>query len=103
MTMASRGRVDPEELERYRALDCRVILPKLAEYVKADLSFEPIHSGDTHRWHVRADGRDYEILTTGAKWFDTRAKRGGGGAIDLAMHLYRVDFKQAIQRLREAL
>ncbi len=25
--------------------------------------------------------------TSGAKWYDTSAKKGGGGAIDLTMHV----------------
>nr|WP_254176670.1 hypothetical protein [Pseudomonas aeruginosa] len=39
------------------------------------------------------------LLVTGAKFFDTRADKGGGGAIDLAMHLLRLDFVAAVKRL----
>jgi hypothetical protein len=98
-----KGRVGDTELERWRALDCAVLLPRLADHVKADASFTPIKSGHTHRWHLLAGGRDFELLTTGSKWFDTRQQRGGGGAIDLTIHLLRLDFKQAVAKLREVL
>jgi hypothetical protein len=101
--LAFRGRVRDEELERYRTIDCGIALALLTEYCKADSSFVPIKNGHTHRWHVEAMGRHVELLTTGPKWFDTRANRGGGGAIDLTMHLLRLDFKQAIGKLREVL
>ncbi|MBZ3343388.1 hypothetical protein IPR00_22095, partial [Xanthomonas perforans] len=39
-----------------------------------------------------------ELLATGPKWYDTRAEKGGGGAIDLAMHLLRLDFVSAVKR-----
>jgi hypothetical protein len=34
-------------------------------------------------------------LPAWTKFFDTRAEKGGGGAIDLAMHLFRIDLKAA--------
>jgi hypothetical protein len=33
------------------------------------------------------EGAAWELLVTGPKWFDTRAGKGGGGGIDLVMHL----------------
>ena len=39
------------------------------------------------------------MLQLVAKFFDTRADKGGGGAIDLAMHLLRLDFVAAVKRL----
>ena len=33
------------------------------------------------------------------KWYDTRAKTGGGGAIDLAMHVRQVSFVEAVKLL----
>ena len=98
-----RGRVNELELERYRGLDCGAVLPKLACYVKADPDFTPIKDEHTHRWHINVHGRDIELPTNGPKFFDTRAKKGGGGAIDLAMHLYGGSFKEAVVRLRQAL
>lgn len=95
--------VQDEELERYRKLDSALVLKLLAEYCKADATFVPVKNKHTHRWHVQTMGRHFEFLTTGPKWFDTRANRGGGGAVDLTMHLLRMDFKHAIGKLREIL
>lgn len=38
-------------------------------------------------------------VAVGGQVFDTRADKGGGGAIDLAMHLLRLDFVAAVKRL----
>ncbi|MCX7246694.1 MAG: hypothetical protein NTX31_03305 [Burkholderiales bacterium] len=103
MAIPKRGRVDSAELERYRSMDCEDVLPKISDYVKADPSFNPIGNSHTRRWHLRAGGREFELLSTGPKFYDTRAKRGGGGAIDLVMHLRCLDFKQAVAWLREVL
>lgn len=97
------ARVDQQELERLRGIDVSEALPKLADHVKGDPTFEPIKDKANARWHVTAGGREFELLTLGPKFYDTRQKRGGGGAIDLVMHLYRLDFKQAVARLRAAL
>lgn len=96
-------RVDQRELERLRGMDVSVALPRLADHVKGDPTFEPIKDKASARWHVTAGGREFELLTLGPKFYDTRQKRGGGGAIDLVMHLYRLDFKRAVERLREVL
>lgn len=81
-------------------MDCALVLPLLTEHCKQDRDFTALKNARTHRWHVSAAGYDYEILTTGPKWFDTRADLGGCGAIDLAMHLQRLNFKQAVAKLR---
>ncbi|MES2361481.1 MAG: hypothetical protein V4646_06730 [Pseudomonadota bacterium] len=93
--------VSEDELQRYRQLDCSIVLPLLTDYLKGDRDFTALKNKHTNRWHLTANGQDYELLTTAAKWFDTRANRGGGGAIDLAMHLLGLTFKQAVAKLRE--
>ena len=93
--------VSEEELLRYRQLDCAKILPLLSDYLKGDRDFTALKKRHTDRWHLTASGHDFELRTTGAKWFDTRANRGGGGAIDLCMHLSSLTFKQAVARLRD--
>ena len=45
-------------------------------------------------------GSDWELLLSGPKWFDTRASKGGGGAVDLVMHLWGVPFKKAAEMLK---
>ena len=76
-----------------------LVLRQLSMQVKADSTFVPRKSRESRRWHVLTDRRDFEILTTGRLWFDTRERRGGGSAIDLAMHLLGVSFVEAVRRL----
>ncbi len=74
-------------------------LCSLAICCKADTSFHPIKDPESRRWHVRTEFGEFEILTTGVKWYDPRAKIGGGGAIDLAMHILQVSFVDAVKIL----
>lgn len=53
------------------------------------------------RWHATAAGRGFELLLCGPKFFDTRARTGGGGAVDLAMHLWATNFRGAVSLLRQ--
>jgi hypothetical protein len=76
-----------------------VALRSLAIYCKVDASFHPIKDIKSHRWHVRTEYGEFGILTTGLKWYDPRAKIGGGGAIDLAMHILQVPFVEAVRML----
>lgn len=94
-------RVDSGELGRWRSLDAAVALAALADHAKRDPTFEPIKDRTTTRWHANVAGRDFELLLTGSKFFDARAEVGGGGAIDLAMHVLRADFKTATGTLRK--
>ena len=92
--------VDNLELTRWRSLSADIALSTLADHVKQDRTFSPKASGASTRWHVHAGGMDFEILCTGPKFFDTRTSVGGGGAVDLAMYLLNIDFKQAARLLR---
>ena len=71
----------------------------LAIHCKLDPSYQPVKEPTTRRWHAHTTGGEFEILTTGTKWYDTRAKVGGGGAIDLAMHILRLPFVDAVRIL----
>ena len=73
----------------------------LAIHCKPDPSYQPVKAPTTRRWHARTSGGEFEILTTGPKWYDTHAKIGGGGAIDLAMHLLQLSFVDAVKLLVE--
>jgi hypothetical protein len=84
-------------------MDSSIPLRALADHAKPDPTFDPIKDPGTTRWHARVGVREYELLLTGPKFFDTRAGKGGGGAVDLAMHLLRLDFKSAVATLRRAL
>ncbi|MFL9951703.1 hypothetical protein PQR68_37505 [Paraburkholderia agricolaris] len=92
--------MDNLTLGRWHALDAILVLEKLGCYAKVDDTFEPIRAQGTLRYHVNAEGRDFEFLLCGPKFFDTRLKRGGGGALDLVMHLHDLDFKGAADLLR---
>jgi hypothetical protein len=92
--------VDDQTLEQWRSLDAIVVLEQLGCYAKLDPSFLPVSAKHTARLHVNANGRDLELLITGPKFWDTRANKGGGGAVDLVMHLFSVDFKHALPILR---
>jgi hypothetical protein len=48
---------------------------------------------------LRAKGDHHNIVVTGSKWFDNKAGVGGAGAIDLVIHLARVDFSAACRSL----
>lgn len=95
-----RRAVDNLTLERWRALDVPGVLVKLGCYMKVDSTYEPVSARDTRRYHVSVDGRDFELLVRGPKFYDTRLGRGGGGAADLAMHLHSLNFKDATGLLR---
>jgi len=72
---------------------------RLAIYCKADPTYLPRKAPHSRRWHLRTLCGEFEIITTGMKWYDTRARKGGGGAIDLAMHLRQLSFVDAVKLL----
>ena len=95
--------VDNSELIRWRSRLATTVLKLLADHIKKDPDFVPIERHTVSRWHVMVSGRDYEFLCDGPKFYDTRQKCGGGGAIDLAMHLFKLDFKDAVARIKGVL
>lgn len=85
-----------------REIPSEVALSLLAIHCKPDPLYVPVKDPRSRRWHVLTICGEFEILTTGpAKWYDTRAKKGGGGAIDLTMHLLQVSFVDAVKLLAE--
>jgi hypothetical protein len=88
-------------LTRFREMSSEDALTMLAIDVKADPTYVPLKALQSRRWHARTSCGDFEILTTGPKWYDTRAKKGGGGAIDLAMHVLGLSFVDAVKLLTE--
>lgn len=92
--------VDDASLLRWRNLDAGSTLPMLADYAKRDPDFKPVKDLHTTRWHASVGRQEFELLCTGPKFLDTRADKGGGGAVDLAMHLQGLTFKQAVALLR---
>lgn len=95
-----RRAIDRAFLDRLRLMPAEDALALLATYLKRDPTFRPVKNAATRRWHALTDCGHFEILTTGVKWWDMRAKKGGGGAIDLAMHVEGISFVEAVERLR---
>ena len=93
--------VDNSALERWRSLDAVGVLLAIADHAKRDASFVPAKAAHTQRWHASVGGQDFELLLTGPKFWDTRGNVGGGGAVDLAMHLARLKFKEAVRLLAD--
>jgi hypothetical protein len=50
---------------------------------------------------LRAKSRHHNIVVTGARWFDNKAGVGGVGAIDLVIHLAKVNFSAACRSLAD--
>jgi hypothetical protein len=90
---------NPSTLTRLRDLPSEAVLARLAVELKPDPTFAPLKNADSRRWHAHTARGDFEILTTGPKWYDTRARKGGGGGIDLAMHVLGLSFVEAVKRL----
>jgi hypothetical protein len=93
--------VDKSDLARWQSLDASAVLNALADYAKQDASYVPRLNARSSRWHATVGRHDHEILCTGPKFWDNRANCGGGGALDLAMHLFGINFKKAARLLGE--
>ncbi|CAE6960042.1 hypothetical protein [Paraburkholderia domus] len=99
--MALRRSFDTVVLAELRQIPASKALGRLAIVAKADPSYTPLKNTGSRRWHVRTTRGEFEIITTGVQWYDTRARTGGGGAIDLAMHILGLSFVGAVRRLRD--
>jgi len=97
--MARRRFFDEATLTQLREMQAADALALLAIHVKADPSYVPVKSDCSQRWHARTARGEFEILTTGCQWYDMRGRCGGGGAIDLAMHVRGLSFVDAVKQL----
>ena len=95
----ARRSLPPALLDSLRAMTVQETLDRLGLYWKRDPDFVPVKDKATVRLNVSIGGGGVELLATGPKWYDTRAEQGGGGAIDLTMHLFRLSFVDAVKRL----
>jgi 5S rRNA maturation endonuclease (ribonuclease M5) len=68
------------------------------EQVAYELGLDP-DPKDKHKWV----NEDHIINITGSKFYDWQHLKGGGGAIDLVMHVNQCDFKQAVAWLNDRL
>jgi hypothetical protein len=87
-----------------------VALAHVADYFKEDLEYTPRDSSrGSRRFHVSCSNCDFRLILTGERWFDelvettsTRRGVGGGGAIDLVMHLTGMKFIRAVKACIDA-
>ncbi|WP_347889105.1 hypothetical protein ABHF54_14005 (plasmid) [Nitrosomonas europaea] len=93
----SRKSFSPELLEQLRTMPVVAALNVLGLYWKRDSDFVPVKDKTTIRLNVSLGGSVVVLLATGPRWYDTRTDKGGGGAIDLAMYLLRLDFVTAVK------
>ncbi len=89
----------PTLLANLRELPSEAVLARLAIELKPDVTFTAVKDAGSRRWHAYTARGDFEILTTGPKWYDTRAHKGGAGAVDLTMHVLGLSFVDAVKRL----
>ena len=68
------------------------------EQVAYELGLEP-DPKDKHKWQQE----NHIINITGSKFYDWQHLKGGGGAIDLVMHVNQCNFKRAIAWLNDRL
>lgn len=66
------------------------------EQVAYELGLDP-DPKDKHKWKHE----NHTINITGSKFYDWQHLKGGGGAIDLVMHINQCDFKQAVAWLND--
>lgn len=91
----------PATLVSLREMPSEDALALLAIYHKADPTYLPVKDPQSRRWHAQTSVGEFELLITGQKWWDTRAAKSGGGAIDLTMHLLQLSFVDAVRLLME--
>lgn len=91
------------DVQKARCVPLLTVLSYVGDYVKEDRDYTP---GDpsvgSRRFHVNCSKRDFRLILTGEKWLDELVDRnagncGGGGAIDLVMHLQGLNFVQAVK------
>ena len=94
-------RISKFTLQRWQRLDAALVIRGIADYAKQDVAFKPRRRSDTSRGNVRVHETEFELLVTGPQFFDPRVSKGGGGAVDLVMHVYGIDFKTAVRLLEK--
>ncbi|MGO4395885.1 hypothetical protein AB4Z46_31475 [Variovorax sp. M-6] len=93
-----RDKFSEELLRELRGWSLRRGLEAIGLHFKVDATFTPLTSDQ--RIHVtRGSGQVLELVVTNIRWFDVKAGKGGGGVIDLAMHVMECDFVAAIRTL----
>lgn len=96
-------RMTDEEVAKARAVPLLETLEALGYYVSKDSAFEPRKTKRTISVFISNDADVRELIITGEKWYDKREQVGGGGAIDLVMHLRKLSFSRAVRLLSASL
>jgi hypothetical protein len=96
----SRRSFPPETLAALRSMTPQQTLDRLGLGWKRDPDFLPTKNPATTRLYVTVGAGVVELLATGVRWYDVRERKGGGGGIDLTMHLLHLPFVDAVKRLR---
>lgn len=90
----------PEQLNQVREIPLSKAIRLINFQYKVDPAFKPKKSIKTQCWHVsNHEGYVYELLVNGEKWYDRRENKGGGGAIDLVMHLTNKKITEVVKLL----
>lgn len=97
--MGSRKSFDEVALERLRSVSCTAVFARVDGHFKQDITFVPTKDPHTQRWHCTTASGNFELLVNGPKWYNTRTKMGGGGAIDLFMELHKANFVTCVKAL----
>ena len=74
-------------------------LELLTTHARLDPTYVPIKDDHSRRWQVCSAGGEFETLTTVTKWYDMRARLGGGRAIGLTMHVLGLSFVLDVEAL----
>lgn len=74
-------RTSDAELERWRKLDVGDVVRIIAPHAVMDATFVPVKARNSRRWHVCVGARHFELVATGSRFFDTRSRVGGAGAV----------------------
>lgn len=96
-------RFDEELVTRFRVMTVEQTARILGLYCKQDKNYESTAHRNSKCYHISKDGEVFEIIVTQLKWYSTHRRYGGGGGIDLTMHLYGETFKAALTRLTNGL
>jgi hypothetical protein len=95
----NRRSFDDAFVERLRSVPVLDALNSLGLYWRIDPTFQPVKNANTKRLYVSVGSSVIEMLLVDRKWYDVRLGIGGGGCIDLAMHLLDLNFVQAVKAL----
>lgn len=90
---------DEELITRFRVMTVEQTARVLGLYCKQDKDYESSHYRNSKCFHISKDGEVFEIIVSQLKWYSTHRRFGGGGGIDLTIHLYGESFKAALTRL----